>query len=56
MLVYDKKGIAHDKESIDVRECVEILGWTTDKVKRPRKSRKKKTEIVIHNPIIKENE
>ena len=40
MIVYDKKGKAHDKEPVDVRECVEFMGWTTDKVKKPRKPRK----------------
>ena len=40
MIVYDLKGKAHDKEPVDVRECVEIMGWTTDKpVKKPRKPR-----------------
>lgn len=38
MLVYDLKGKAHDKEPVDVRECVEILGWKMDKpVRKPRK-------------------
>ena len=29
MIVYDKEGKAHEKESVDVRECVEQLGWST---------------------------
>ena len=47
MLVYDLKGNAHDKESVDVRECIEQLGWTTDKpVKKPRVRKKAvKTEV-----------
>lgn len=41
MLVYDLNGNPHDKEPVDVRECVEILGWTIEKpVKKPRKPRK----------------
>ena len=29
MKVYDKEGNERDKDPIDVRECVERLGWTT---------------------------
>ena len=31
MLVYDKEGNEHDKESIDARECVKVLGWSFSK-------------------------
>jgi hypothetical protein len=29
--VYDKEGKEHQKESVDARECVEVLGWTYEK-------------------------
>ena len=47
MLVYDLKGKAHNKESVDVRECVEVMGWTTEKpVKKPRVRKKAvRTEV-----------
>lgn len=43
MIVYDLKGIAHNKEAVDVRECVEIMGWTMEKpiIKKTRKPRAK---------------
>jgi len=28
MLVYDTEGNEHNKEGIDARECVRVLGWT----------------------------
>ncbi len=28
MLVYDTEGNEHEKEGIDARECVRVLGWT----------------------------
>jgi hypothetical protein len=28
-IVYDLDGQAHEKEPIDVRECVHLLGWST---------------------------
>jgi hypothetical protein len=30
MIVYDLDGVAHEKQPIDARECVEVLGWTTE--------------------------
>ena len=30
MIVYDTKGKAHNKESVDARECVDQLGWTLE--------------------------
>lgn len=30
MLVFDKDGVAHDKEPIDAAECVDRLGWTRE--------------------------
>lgn len=31
MKVYDLDGNEFEKEPVDVRECVEILGWSTTK-------------------------
>lgn len=31
MLVYDLDGNEHNKESIDARECVRVLGWSLSK-------------------------
>ena len=28
MIVYDREGNKHDKESVDAAECVNNLGWT----------------------------
>ena len=41
MIVYDLKGIAHDKESVDARECIEFMGWSETPIKKVRKPRKK---------------
>ena len=30
MTVYDTEGVAHQKEPVDVKECVEHLGWTKE--------------------------
>ena len=30
MLVYDTNGLAHDKEPVDAKECIERLGWTIE--------------------------
>ena len=48
MLVYDLDGNEHDKNSVDVRECVQSMGWTNEKpveTKKPvaRKPARKKT-------------
>ena len=47
MLVYDLDGNEHDKNSVDVRECVQAMGWTNEKPepKKPvaRKPARKKT-------------
>lgn len=29
--VYDKDGVMHERESVDARECINILGWTIEK-------------------------
>lgn len=44
MLVYDLKGNAHDKEPVDVRECVEILGWTLEPKKKAKPGPKPKVK------------
>ena len=31
MKVYDLEGNEYDKESIDARECVKVLGWSLSK-------------------------
>lgn len=33
--VYDLDGQEHEKESVDARECVQILGWTHEPGKEP---------------------
>ena len=45
MIVFDKDGVEHEKQSVDARECVEILGWTYDKPE-PKKAKKEKLEKV----------
>jgi hypothetical protein len=30
MIVYDENGVAHKKEPVDAKECIERLGWTTE--------------------------
>lgn len=41
MLVYDKEGNEHDKESIDARECVKVLGWSLTKPEEAKEEPKK---------------
>lgn len=31
MIVYDKDGVEHEKQSVDARECVQVMGWTYEK-------------------------
>ena len=31
MLVYDTEGNEHNKEPVDARECVKVLGWSFSK-------------------------
>ena len=40
--VYDKDGIAHEKQSVDARECVQEMGWTYEKqeAEKPKKTKK----------------
>lgn len=44
--VYDKEGVKFEKQSVDARECVEVLGWTYDEpeIKKPKKARAEKAE------------
>jgi hypothetical protein len=30
MKVYDLEGDEHDKDSVDVAECIRLLGWTAE--------------------------
>lgn len=34
MLVYDNEGKEHNKDPVDVMECVRVLGWRTTKEKQ----------------------
>lgn len=40
--VYDKDGVAHEKQSVDARECVQEMGWTYEKqeAEKPKKTKK----------------
>lgn len=42
MIVYDKDGVAHEKQSVDARECVQVMGWTYEKpeAEKPKKTKK----------------
>ncbi len=31
MLVYDTEGNEHNKEPVDARECVRVMGWSLTK-------------------------
>lgn len=31
-IVYDLDGVEHDKHPVDVRECIEHLGWTSQRL------------------------
>lgn len=42
MLVYDLEGNEHNKESIDARECVKVLGWSLSKPEPEEDEDKKK--------------
>lgn len=42
MLVYDLEGNEHNKESIDARECVKVLGWSLSKPEAEEDEDKKK--------------
>lgn len=49
MKVYDLDGNEFEKEAVDVRECVEILGWSTAKPEpkeevKPEKAKKQAAE------------
>ena len=44
MIVYDKKGKPHDKESVDARECIEFLGWTVEPKRKRKEIVKPKVE------------
>lgn len=41
MIVYDKDGVAHEKQSVDARECVQVMGWTYEKPEQ-KKSKERK--------------
>ena len=43
MIVYDKDGVAHEKQSVDARECVQVMGWTYEKPEQ-KKAKKEKSE------------
>lgn len=43
MIVYDKDGVAHEKQSVDARECVQVMGWTYEKPEQ-KKVKKEKSE------------
>lgn len=40
--VYDKDGVAHEKQSVDARECVQVMGWTYERQEdeKPKKTKK----------------
>lgn len=44
MKVYDLEGNEHDKESIDARECVRVLGWSLTKPEEVKEETKKATK------------
>lgn len=46
--VYDTEGVKFEKQSVDARECAEVLGWTYNepeiKKEKPEKVKADKTE------------
>ena len=44
MIVYDTKGKAHNKESVDARECIDQLGWTVEPKKKAKPGPKPKVK------------
>lgn len=43
--VYDADGVEFQKETVDARECVEVLGFTYEKVEA--KPKREKVEKVV---------
>lgn len=50
MKVYDLDGVEHEKEPVDVRECISILGWTAEPVEKQEKPAKKQKSKVAEAP------
>ena len=43
--VYDLDGVAHEKHPVDAKECIAILGWTTEpKAEDPPEDQPKKKD------------
>lgn len=38
--VYDNDGKMHERESVDARECIKILGWTAEEPGNPKEPEK----------------
>jgi hypothetical protein len=57
--IYDKEGNEFQKETVDARECVEVLGYTYEKVEVKPKKEKAKEEVkepsVILEDVISSN-